>query len=107
MLIATLGSRDSADILSKTSGNMHPKAVLDTPADTLANMDAAEVCDTLVDVQGTDTPAATITQVKAKTISKLSAMWRPTERATHRAKWMPKHRATRSANRNICRRSRR
>lgn len=74
MLIGTPGSRDSGDILSKTSRNMHPKAVVDTPADTVAKMEAAEASDTLVDVQGTHRPAATITKVKAKTLSKNSVM---------------------------------
>lgn len=52
MLIDTLGSRVSGDTLSKTSDNMQAKAVVDTPADKLAKMEAAEVRDTLVDVQG-------------------------------------------------------
>ena len=56
---------------------MQAKAVVDTPADTLAKMETAEVTDTLVDEQGNvpvHTPAATITKVKAKTLSKHSVM---------------------------------
>ena len=52
---------------------MQAKAVVDTPAEALAKMETAEVTDTLVDVQGNvpvHTQAATITKVKAKTLSK-------------------------------------
>ena len=84
---------------------MHAKAVVDTPAETLAKVEAAEVSKTFADVHKVPvhTPAATITKVKAKTLSKHSAMWRLRERGTHWAMWKPSHRATRSANRNICR----
>ena len=54
---------------------MQAKAIVDTPADTLAKMETAEVTDTLVDVQGNipaHTPAATITKVKAKTLARES-----------------------------------
>ena len=88
---------------------MQTKTVVDPPADTLAKMEAAEVSDTLVDVQEkvpVHTPAATITKVKGKTLLKHMAMWRPRERATRSALWMSRHRASRSANWNICRRSR-
>ena len=43
MLIGTLRSRGSGDTLSKLSGDMQAKAVVETPADTLAKMEAAEV----------------------------------------------------------------
>ena len=89
---------------------MQNKAVFETPADMPAKNEAAEVSDTLVDVQGkvpVHTPSATITMVKPKTISKHSAMWRPREGATQSAMWMPRHRASRMAIRNICRRTRR
>ena len=43
MLIDSLGNRGSGDTLSKTSGNMQAKAVVDTPADTLAKMEAEDV----------------------------------------------------------------
>ena len=72
MPIDTLGRRGSGDKVKK-SGNMQPKAVVDTPGDTQAKMEAAQVCDKLVDVQSkvpVHTPAATITKVKAKTLSK-------------------------------------
>ena len=65
---------------------MQVKAVFDTPADTLAKMEAAEVSDILVDVQGkvaVHTLVATITKVNAKTLSIHLAMRRPKERATH------------------------
>ena len=46
MLIDTLGSRGSGNTLSKTSDNMQAKEVVDTPADMVAKMEAAEVSDT-------------------------------------------------------------
>ena len=42
MLIDTLGNGGSGN----TSGNMQAKEVVDTPADTLPKMEAAEVSDT-------------------------------------------------------------
>ena len=65
---------------------MQARAVVDTPADTQAKMEAAKVSDILVDVQGEvaiHTLAATITKVNAKTLSIHLAMWRTKERATH------------------------
>ena len=65
---------------------MQAKEVVDTPADTLAKMEAAEVSELLVDVPGkvaVQTLAATITKVNAKTLLIHFAMWRPKERATH------------------------
>ena len=72
MPIDTLGRRDSENTVKK-SGNMQPKAVVDTPGDTQAKMEAAQVWDKLVNLQSkvpVHTPAATITKVKAKTLSK-------------------------------------
>ena len=72
MPIDTLGRRGSGDKVKK-SGNMQPKAVVDTPGDTQAKMEAAQVWDKLVNLQSkvpVHTPAATITKVKAKTLSK-------------------------------------
>ena len=63
-------------------------------------MEAAQVCDKLVDLQQkvpVHTPAATITKVKAKTLSKKN------EIAKHWLLWMRRHSARRIANRNICR----
>ena len=40
MLIDTLGNGGSGNTLSKTSGNMQAKEVVDTPADTLPKMEA-------------------------------------------------------------------
>lgn len=65
---------------------MQARAVVDTPADTQAKMEAGKVSDILVDVQGKvaiHTLAATITKVNAKTLSIHLAMWRTKERATH------------------------
>ena len=52
---------------------MQPKAVVHTPGDTQAKMEAAQVWDKLVNLQSkvpVRTPVATITKVKAKTLSK-------------------------------------
>ena len=46
MLIDTLGNGGSENTLSETSGNMQAKEVVDTPADTLPKMKAAEVSNT-------------------------------------------------------------
>ena len=60
MLIDSLGNGGSGNTLSETSGNMQAKEVVETPADTLPKMEAAEVSNTCECArQGTSSHAET------------------------------------------------